>query len=195
MGAGVMRKIRQSILGKNRVDNIALGADGEANHRLALLRQQDSHGTLSENTEFMPGFFLNADPALALRGQYRSPKDHLLEFSAQTDAAARGWVGLHLNWPLHSLRDLGVIGFAARGHAAEMTLMRICLRSGTEEGFTDCFFDKHILLRPEEASHVDALSWRQRDEIPEQALWRELVLFLPSHGFELALTDLRVFAV
>lgn len=182
-------------MSKNPIDNIALGADGQANHLLALLRSQSGKGSLAGDTEFLPGLFLNADPALELRGQYRSPPGQLLELEVETGPRPGGWVALHLSLPVQDIRNLGVIGFAARGHAPEMTLLRACLRSGTGAGFVDCFFDKHILLRPEEASHIDALPLRHREGLPERAPWRELVLFLPTRAFQLVLCDLRVFAV
>ena len=88
-----------------------------------------------------------------------------------------------------------MVGFAARIAAPEILVARACLRSGTEEGFVDCFFDKHLLFRPEEASHVDALPVHHRADLPLRAPWRELILFLPTDDFRLSLIDLRVFVV
>lgn len=177
------------------VNSITLGADGQANHTLSVMRSKTTKGALHSNVEFLPGFKLNADPALELTGEYRSPAGRLLEFDAQTGPNPGGWVGLHLEVPVDDLSHLGVIGFAARIAAPEILVVRACLRSGTEDGFQDCFFDKHLLFRPEEASHVDAIPTGQRMDLPQRAGWRELILFLPTRSFQLSLIDLRVFVV
>ena len=177
------------------VDSIASGADGQANHTLSVFRAATSAGDLSSDVLFLPGFKLNADPALELSGSYRSPQGHLLDFDAKTVADTGGWVGLHLSLPATDLGDAGVLGFAARTAGPDILVVRACLRSGTEDGFTDCFFDKYLLVHPQEASHVDALSVHSRDKLPIRAPWRELVLFLPNRAFKLSLIDLRVFIV
>lgn len=177
------------------VDNIALGADGQANHTLSVLRGGSFEGTLETDVSFLPGLKLNADPALELSGSYHSPAGRLLEFDAKTGPNPGGWIGLHLDVPASDLGHAGVIGFAARFAAPEIMVARVCLRSGTENGFEDCFFDKHLLLRAEEASHVDALSVNHSAALPVYAPWRELVVFLPNRAFQLSLIDLRVFIV
>lgn len=176
-------------------DSLATGADGQANHALSIWRNDQSEGYLGADVTFIPGFKLNADPALELQGKYRSPKGQILELDARTGQSPGSWVGLHLALPIDDLTHTGVIGFAARISAPEVLVARTCLRSGTKDGFQDSFFDKHILLRPEQASHVDALSVARRPDIPDRAPWRELVFFLPSKAFQLSLIDLRVFAV
>lgn len=176
------------------VDSIVPGADGQANHTLAVLRGGSEEGTLSGDMAFLPGLKLNADPALGLSGTYRSPIGWCLELDAQTQAPG-GWVGLHIDLPVDDLRPLGVIGFAARIAAPQIHVVRACIRSGTADGFEDCFFDKHLLFRPEESSHVDAVPTAQRLGLPLQAPWRELVLFLPTTPFRLSVIDLRVFMV
>lgn len=177
------------------VDSIAIGADGQANHTLSVLRAKSSEGPLTSDVSFLPGLRLNADPALELSGNYRSPEGQLLEFDAATGPNPGDWVALHLDIPVDDLGPLGLIGFAARIAAPEIFVVRACLRSGIQDGFQDCFFDKHLLFRSEEASHLDALPTGQRANLPARAPWRELVLFLPTRAFQLSLIDLRVFAV
>lgn len=174
--------------------SIALGPDGQANHTLNVLRGKSRQGALADRVKFMPGFSLHADPELQLTGRYSSPKGRLLELDATTGASG-GWIGLHLAFSAHNLKDFGMLGFAARTSAPETTVLRACLRSGTKDSFIDCFFDKHMLLRPEEASHLDALPVGYRDDLPTKAEWRELILFLPTETFRLSLIDLRVFLV
>lgn len=174
--------------------SIALGPDGEANHKLAVLRAKKREGKLADVVRLLPGVEMHCDPALKVEGTYRSPAGRLLEI----DARMRGegsWIGLHLSLPARNLAGMGVLGFAARASAVETLVLSACIRSGTDDGFQDCFFDKHLLLRPEEASHLDALPVGYRDELPQKARWRELILFLPKTDFQLALIDLRVFAV
>lgn len=175
-------------------DSIALGPDGQANHTLAVLRNSANKGELAPHVEFMPGFNLHTDPELGLAGQYRSPEGQLLEIDARPTGAG-AWNALHLALPADDLRRYGVLGFAMRSASPELLVIRACLRSGIEGGFEDCFFDKHILVRPEASSHVDALALAHRSRLPPEAPWRELVLFLPTRGFRLSLIDLRVFLV
>jgi hypothetical protein len=176
-------------------NNIALGADGQANHTLGVLRGGTFQGALATNVSFLPGLKLNADPALEVAGSYRSPAGRLLELDLTTGPGLGGWVGLHLDLPAKDLRQAGVLGFGARFAAPEIMVARVCLRSGTKSGFEDCFFDKHMLLRPEEASHIDALSIHHRADLPVQAPWRELIIFMPTRAFQASLIDLRVFIV
>lgn len=177
------------------VDSIAPGADGQANHTLSVLRGGKFEGALASDVSFLPGLKLNADPALELSGRYHSPAGRLLEIDAKTGPNPGGWVGLHLDIPAEDLSNAGVLGFAARFAAPEITVARVCLRSGTKGGFEDCFFDKHLLLRSEEASHVDALPIHSREGLPLRAPWRELVIFLPTQTFQMSLIDLRAFIV
>ena len=176
-------------------DSIALGPDGQANHTLALLRGEDRDGSLSSEMVFVPGLRLHADPVLEASGTWRSPKGRLLEFNLTSGSGHGGWCGLHVTVPATDLERTGVLGFAARIAAPEMHVARACLRSGTPDGFVDCFFDKHLLFHPEEASHLDALPVHHRDNIPPSAPWREIVIFLPTTSFRLSVTDLRVFVV
>lgn len=176
-------------------DSMTPGADGQANHALAVMREGTYDGVLTQDVDFLPGLALHADPALALSGSFTSPQGRILDIDAHMGPKPGNWLGLHVSLPAHDLRQTGVLGFAARISAPEIMVVRACLRSGAADGFVDCFFDKHLMLRPEEASHLDALPLHYRDQIPMQAPWRELVLFLPTHDFRLSLIDLRTFIV
>ena len=154
--------------------------------------QDRGEGRIDGDTEFRPGLFLNADPALQLSGQWRSPPGRLLELDVQTEGTG-AWVVLHLVLNAPNLSDYSWVGFACRSAAPETLMIRPCLRSGTEDGFTDCFFDKHILTVSEARNHVDALHLETSRCIPRTASWRELVLFLPRQNVRWDLHDLRVF--
>lgn len=175
-------------------DSVALGADGQANHALTVLRQQELSGDLAQNVTFVPGVMMNADPELGLSGTWQSPDNRVLHFDASIQGLGN-WLGLHISVPIQDTRGKGIIGFAARIQAPDIFIARASLRSGAENGFVDCFFDKHLLFTPDEATHVDALQLHQRDNIPATAPWREIVLFLPTESFKLDLLNLRVFVV
>jgi hypothetical protein len=175
-------------------DSIRIGPDAHSNSLLAQLREGQSEGEIGNEVDFLPGVILRADPALGISGRYSSPAGRLLDLEVSC-AEAGDWFALHVNLPAHDLGECGVIGFACRGSAATVEVIRPCLRSGTANGFVDCFFDKHVLMQPEERTHLDALAVHHREALPVTAPWRELVLFLPTKGFRLSLGDLRVFAV
>jgi len=175
-------------------DSIALGPDGQVNHALAVLRRDTREAELVADFTLLPGIEWHADPALELRGHYSSPEGRLLEIDSQPQARG-GWNSLHLSLPAGDLRPYGVCGFAMRSSSPEIQVVRACLRSGAEHGFEDCFFDKHILVRPEESSHVDALPVHHQPRLPLEAPWRELILFFPVTPFQMSLIDLRVFLV
>ena len=175
-------------------DSIALGPDGYVNHTLAVLRGGTSSGDLTQSVEFMPGVQMHADPEMNMAGRYDSPNGRMLELQARPERDG-AWNGLHLAFPASDLGPHGALGFVMRASAAEQHVIRACIRSGTEDGFQDCFFDKHILLRAEESSHVDALAVHQRTDLPLHAPWRELILFLPATAFTMSIHDFRVFLV
>ncbi|MFV0383282.1 hypothetical protein [Paracoccus sp. (in: a-proteobacteria)] len=177
-------------------NSIALGADGELNHTLAVLRQATPAGRLASRTKIMPGISWHADPALELEGNYSSPGGRLLEIETRPRAEG-AWNALHLSLPARDLRGCGVLGFALRSATPDMLVLRACLRSGLQSGsgFEDCFFTKHVLVRPEESVHLDALPAHHQPRLPLEAPWRELVLFFPVTAFRFSLIDLRVFLV
>ena len=159
-----------------------------------------SEGHISDNVEFCPGFCLHAAPELGAGGTWRSPAGRVLELDITTREGGQNrgnWMALHLR--LEGATDLagdltgGWIGFACRHAAPEQQMIRPVLRSGTQDGFSDCFFDKHILATPEARNHLDAINMATNRTIPERAPWRELVLFLPKRALRWHLHDLRLF--
>lgn len=173
--------------------NHLLGPDASANHALFLLRQDTFSGKIATDTEILPGIALHADPALPLSGNFVSPEGRLLELDVSV--MGESWFALHIALSNADLTAFGLLGFASRNASPTFEIIRPCLRSGTNDGFVDCFFDKHILAPPGETSHLDALQLHPNPRIPPQAPWRELVFFLPTHPFQWALMDLRIFTV
>lgn len=154
--------------------------------------QAINDGGITDSIEFCPGFSLHANPGLQAGGTWRSPAGRILELNITT--RNRGdWMALHLR--LEGVEDLAGawIGFACRHAALEQQLIRPVLRSGTKSGFSDHFFDKHILATPDPRNHLDAINMATNRTIPEHAPWRELVLFLPPRALRWHLHDLRLF--
>jgi hypothetical protein len=158
------------------------------------MRDAAPKGSIADTTEFLPGLSLHADPSLRISGQWSSPVGRLLELDLRM--TGRGaWIGLHVALQAEDLAGYDWLGYTYRGVAPQEVLIRACLRSGTQAGFRDCFFDKHVLTTSETGNHVDALHLPTRHEIPDMAPWRELVLFLPRQDFRWHLHDLRLFLI
>ncbi|MBK0329311.1 hypothetical protein I5535_18710 [Rhodobacteraceae bacterium F11138] len=161
---------------------------------LAPLRDSREQGDITDRVTFQPGLALLADPALGIRGSWRSPAGRLLELEIAT-AGHGDWMALHLTLDPPDLTALTYLGFACTGVAPAPHVIRPCLRSGEPDGgFVDTFFDRHILTRTDPVAHVDALHLQTRRRVPQTAPWRELVLFLPTASLCWHLHDLRVFA-
>lgn len=173
-------------------DNSAPGPDAQTNHSLSLWREGTAKGILSHDTRLRPDLSFRVDKAAWLKGRYKSPLGRLLELDV-TLKGPPGWVALHLGLPGGDWSGFGMIGLACLTAAPENMIVRPCVRSGTDDGFVDCFFDKHILSHPEASNHLDAIMIHRRTNLPVDAPWRELVLFLPTDSFRWSLQDLRLF--
>lgn len=139
--------------------------------------------------------WLRSDPEAVFSGSWSSPRGRLCEIDVALDRPGR-WLGLHVALPPVEADALAWLGFACRIHAARPLALRPCLRSGTEEGFVDTFFDRHVLARTAETDHQGLLAPERHPDLPATAAWRELILFLPSgENLSLALHALRIFAL
>lgn len=148
-----------------------------------------------DTTQLTGGAFLNADPALNLAGDFRSPPDRVLELSCKMTGAGN-WFGLHLPLDLPSVANFSHLGVLCRMSAPENWMVRPCLRSADpDHGFRDSFFNKHMLTTERPHSHVDALHLDNRLDIPLTAQWRELIFFLPCESFTLSIQDLHIFTL
>ncbi|MBM1222477.1 hypothetical protein JQU17_19895 [Ponticoccus sp. SC2-23] len=146
-------------------------------------------------TEMAPGVWLHTDPEAGISGQWSSPRGRLCEIDITVDAPGR-WLGLHVALPPFEADAVTWLGIALRVHAARPLALRPCLRSGTDEGFVDTFFDRHALARTAETDHHGVLAPDRHPDLPATAPWRELILFLPSgESLSLALHALRIFAL
>lgn len=141
------------------------------------------------------GIRLHPDPAGELTATVSSPRARLLELEVAV-VRPGAWLGLHVPLHLPDLPGIRWLGFAARSNATHALAVRACLRSGVAGGFLDVFFDRHVLSQAGQGDHVDMLATDHLPELPQQAPWREFVLFLPpGESFGWALHDLRFFAL
>jgi len=140
-----------------------------------------------------PGVVLRIDPAARIGLTWSSPRARLLELRT-TVTTPGDWLGLHVALPPLDLGGVAWFGFVARSAAATALVARACLRSGLPEGgFSDAFFDRHLLSQPGETDHADVMAPDRRPDLPARAPWRDFVLFLPStHDIAWALHDLRL---
>ncbi|MFT7058418.1 MAG: hypothetical protein ACJASV_000919 [Pseudorhodobacter sp.] len=143
------------------------------------------------------GLQLHVAAEAELTGHLSSPRDRLLELEVQNTRPG-AWFGLHLPLDLPDLSDVAWLGFAARSNASQVMALRVCLRSGLgpDHGFQDLFFDRHVLSQAGQSDHLDMIAPNQQPELPLQAPWREMILFLPpDQSFDWALQDLRFFVL
>lgn len=140
-----------------------------------------------------PGIACHVDPAARIGLHWSSPRGRLLDIRTAV-ATPGGWLGLHVALPPLDLSRTAWFGFVTRTAAGAALAARACLRSGDGAGgFSDAFFDRHVLSQPGETDHVDMLAPVRRPDLPPQAPWREFILFLPpTHDVDWALHDLRL---
>lgn len=176
-------------------DNLRLGPDAEANHRIRLLRAEAPAGDIENGTPLVPGVWLAWPGEGAVAGSLRAGADLALDLDV-TAVDGCDWYTLNVSLGGFDLKDSAVLGVVAKGSAARTLALKACVRSGTEDGFVDCFFDKHLILTGEEAVHLDIFETRATAQLPAEAPWRDFVLFLPTdRSFALTLSDLRFFVV
>lgn len=177
------------------LNNIALGPAAGINHTLEQLRAQEwAASELLPDGEIAAGLRFGLDPEAVFEGRFSSPRGRLLDIEGEMLRPAR-WFGLHIPLDALDLSEQAVVGVALRLTAPRPAVIRACLRSGRSAGFSDCFFQKAIITSgPEVALHLDVLDIARYD-IPDEAPWREIVLFLPTRSFSLSIRDLRIFVV
>ncbi|MGR3439043.1 hypothetical protein [Alterinioella nitratireducens] len=165
-----------------------------ARQALDTLRRETPDGRIVAEEEIVPGLRFVPDPEAGMTGHFSSPRGRLLELQVRHARPAR-WLGLHLRLDIEDITEIGLIGLATRIAAPTAMAVRACVRSGTETGFVDTFFDKTVATLPRPQLHLDVLETNgAHAALCAPAPWRELVLFLPMQDFRLDLHDLRVFA-
>lgn len=176
-------------------NNIRLGPDANANQILRVLQAENPTGDIVCDTPITPGVLFSFDPAGTLKGSLLEDADAILSFRIESLKDSH-WLALHVSLGGFDLDGFGVIGFICKSDAPSAVAMKTCIRSGTEAGFVDCFFDKQVVSYSQTSTHLDAMDVEGRKNLPAQAPWRDFVLFLPpDRPVEATLRDLRFFIV
>lgn len=164
--------------------------------RLEELRRLDGVKRPLDETPLVPGLRFRLDPEAGFDGAWDSDPGRLFVLRTRPIRQPGHWLGLHLELGQLETARLPYLGLVARAAATRATAIRVALRSGRAEGgFTDRFFPRHMLALPGEVEHLDMISPERDPDIPAEAPWRELILFLPPREpLEIALHDLRIFA-
>jgi hypothetical protein len=174
--------------------NVDFGAEAQANHALAVLRALDLDCQPTVGERFAPGVFLSMDPESDTQASLTSTPGELLNLEMTTAHPGR-WLSLNIELGECDLSQRDVMGFMCKTRANETITFRACLRSGQDEGFQDAFFGKRVISYGAASTHADLIKLAERDDIPAQAPWRELVLFFPPDLRQVTLTDLSLFGV
>jgi len=174
--------------------NLDFGAEAQGSHTLAILRAHSQQGPLTSDTRFSPGVFLSTDPDSDTSCQIHSEPGMLLELTAKGRRPGK-WLSLNIELGAMDLSQRSVFGVMCKSRSEDIQTLKICLRSGVEGGFQDVFFGKRMISYNEESTHADLLKLVDYPDVPAQAPWRELILFLPPELRQLKLTDLALFGV
>lgn len=175
-------------------ENINIGPDAQVNHALGRLRDATQSGEMRSHVPLEHGIFLRCNPDIEVRGHYVSLRDQMFELNVNA-LAESAWMALHLELPARDLTQSGFVGLTCRCASPVPQIIQPCLRTGTADGFVDCFFDEHILSRAEAHNHCGGVAIQGHARIPPQAPWREMLLFFPTQNFAWSLLDLRIFVV
>lgn len=176
-------------------NSIHLGPDANINQMVRLLQAEAPLGPIEVDKPIVPGISFSFDPDAELSGRLKAADGAVLSFAIE-EIKNSGWLALHISMGGFDLASYGVIGFVCKTQAPNAIALRACIRSGTEAGFVDCFFDKHLVGYSEPSTHLDAMDVSIQKTLPAQAPWRDFVLFLPpDRPTDLTLLDLRFFIV
>ncbi len=174
--------------------NTHFGLDAQVNHRIAALRAVPGEGDLKDLASPLPDVFFSIDPEAELGGRFRNGGEDLIHLSYDVVKKPR-WIGLHLAAGALDLTGSTVLGVVCKSQGREAATFRICLRSAAQDGFVDAFLPKTVVAFAQPSVHVDLLRLDATDAVPEQAAWREIVLFFQPDSADITLHDLRVFIV
>lgn len=175
-------------------DNLDFGLAADANHALAVLRAMTLNQRIDSEQRFVPGLYLSLDEASDTKARIESQPATLLDLSCETRRPG-AWLSLNLELGACDLSRCSVLGIMCKSQAPETLTFRVCLRSAVEGGFRDAFFPKRVISYGQESVHADLIKLEEREDVPAQAAWRELILFLPPDLHRLSLRDLALFGV
>jgi len=174
--------------------NVDFGAEAQVNHSLAVLRALDIDASVASDECFVPGVFVSVDSESDTQVQVTSNPGELLTLGLTTTKPGR-WLSLNIEMGAFDLTHRDILGFMCKTTAENTLTFRVGLRSGTEQDFGDAFFGKRVISYNTESTHADLIKLVERDDVPIQAPWRQLVLFFPPDLQRIQITDLALFGV
>ena len=174
--------------------NLDFGAEAQGNHTLAALRGLEHQGEVASDVRFSPGVFISSDPESDITTRVDCTLGQLLDLTCKGTRPGR-WLSLNIELGAYDLTGRSVIGIMCKTRSEDTQTFRVCLRSGLQGGFQDAFFSKRVISYKEESTHADVMKLAERDDVPAQAPWRELILFLPPELRQVSLGDLALFGV
>lgn len=180
---------------------MAHGARGDVARQMQLRLAEQWRGlcavprevAISSGQALVPGVTFWLDAEQGQQSLHGGPaRGGGVNIKTKVEAPGR-WMGLHFQLGDHALADLAVLGVYSQQRAARAMTWRMCLRSGTADGFVDHFFDKHTVAYAASATHVGTLELAAQTGLPRGTTWRELILFFHPESFDLTVQDLRLF--
>lgn len=175
--------------------SLDLGPEAAGNSLLASLRLLErAPSPLAPHDHLLAGIFLDFDPDAAITAEVESCPGSLLSARFTVEGGAR-WVALHVQLGETDLSDKMIIGLACRSMAPASTTFRPCLRTLSEDGFSDTFFRKTAISYAEPSLHLDALQIDSHPELTTPGTPRELIFFFRPETGEIDLQDVRLFTV
>lgn len=174
--------------------NLDFGAEAQANHALAVLRAQSFDRKVASGEQFSPGVFVLLDEESDTSVHATSQPGTLLDLSFKTRRPSR-WLSLNIQMGECDLTGRDIAGFMCKVTSEATMTFRVCVRSGHDGGFQDAFFGKRVISYSAPSTHADLMKLAERDDVPAQAPWRELMLFLPPDVQQISLKDLALFGV
>lgn len=173
-----------------------------ANTALNQLFRLSSDGPLEDARRLVPGIWFSIDSRDApVTGHVSTTGGMLLNARLMPPPAqaARRWCTLNIDLGAAGPEGLALLGFACRARARQATTLRAAVRSfraagSGASGFEDAFFPDLMVAFADDSTHCDLLWVDNHPALRAPAEWRTLMLFLDPAGFDIVLSDLRVFA-
>ncbi|WP_304615986.1 hypothetical protein [Paracoccus sp. (in: a-proteobacteria)] len=174
-----------------------LEPDARMRPMLNEIRQQDHHGVIGPGDNPVGhDAFLSLDPEAGITGRFASRPGQIIELELQPAFGIQPrWQGLHLPLGPVDLSDAAAFGLIARSVAPLSMTTRICLRSGVGADIVDVFLPRLMVSYDQPSLHHDLIEPAAMPDLPQQADWRDLILFFRPGPVRLTVLDLRLFLV
>lgn len=165
------------------------------NAPLTALTALNGAGGMLADALPVPGLHLSVDPQAQTQISWSSPAGRLIDLTSTVTKPGR-WCALRLTLDLPDLGGIAGLGLWLRSAADTALVTRACLRSGTDDGHVDCYFEREILSHAATSDHHAVMMMDRTPDLPIKAPWREFLLLLPPYrSANLALHALRLFTV